>query len=116
MQKVLRTLLVQPASNAGIKKRQNARGRLKLSRGRFLKDEIKKDEWLTEVGKEIVKSDLDEAYRITLEDGRSLTNTNLKMIKKVKVRRFANTVSYEHMQSQMHNFWLELHRMGVFEG
>ena len=50
----MRMVLGLPAEGAALKKRANAVGRMKLRRGRFEREEIKKDQWLTAIGKELM--------------------------------------------------------------
>lgn len=111
--KFLETLLAQPSDLKKIRKRAATVGRVSLSRGRFRKDEIEKDEWLTEVGAEIVESDIKETYTIKLENGKVLTNSNLKLQKTVKVKRYANTVHYDQLEREMAVFQNELIRDGI---
>lgn len=106
--KVIKTILTQPKREDQLRKRANTVGRMTLSRGRFKKDEIHKDEWLTLVGAQLVESDAEESYSIFLENGKQLTNSNLKLQKKVKVRRYANTVHFGQLDRELKSFQREL--------
>lgn len=110
---LMRVLLARPEDPRKLRKRANTVGRMTLSRGRFLKDEIHKDEWLTEVGSEIVESDIEENYTIHLENGQQLTNRNLKVLKSVSVRRYANSVSFAHLKTHMETFLREIKGRGL---
>ncbi len=112
---VLDMLLTRPGAKEDIRKRANTVGRIHLSRGRFRKDEIEKDVWLTEIGSEVVESDTEEAYTIHLENGKVLTNRNLKLIKRVSVRRYANTVHYQQLENELAIFQKELISEGLIK-
>ncbi len=106
--KFLETMLRRPSEFEELRKRSQTVGRVTLSRGKFRKDEIEKDEWLTEIGSEIVESDIEDTYTIKLENGKTLTNRNLKLQKTVKVRRYANTVNYSQLENELAKFQKEL--------
>jgi hypothetical protein len=110
--RVLNAIWATPSSPDEIRRREAHHGRLVLSRGRFKKDEVKFDSWLTSVGEKIVEAD-DEEYVIVLEDDRRLTNSNLKMIKKVRVKRQYNTVSWVELKGHLSEFFRDLKGEGI---
>lgn len=110
--RVLRAIWASPSDPEDVLRREARHGRLTLSRGRFKKDELKFDPWLTSVGEQIVEAD-DEEYVIILEDDRRLTNTNLKMVKKVRVKRHYNTVNWTELKGHLSQFFNDLRREEV---
>src|SRR6202000_2617556 len=74
-----------PAGSENIRKRANTHGKLHLSRGKFKKEEIRKDEWLTDIGRTIIEDNIGE-YTIVLEDKSKISNLKLKVTKGVKLK------------------------------
>ena len=105
--RVMNAIWATPSDPNELKHRQENHGKLVLKRGRFKKDEIKYDQWLTNVGREIVAAD-DQEYKIILEDERVLTSTNLKMVKTVRIKRQYNTVNWVELRLQLEKFYKEL--------
>ena len=74
---VLERVFGEPDQASSLKKRASAKGRLFLTRGgKFKKEEIPKDDWLTDIGATVIEQDLDE-YKIKLEDGTTISSSNL---------------------------------------
>lgn len=110
--RVMDAIWTSPSNPEEMTRRGAHNGRLALSRGRFKKDEIKIDPWLTKVGERIVEED-DEDYSIVLEDGRRLTNSNLKVTRKVRVQKQYNTVSWKELKGHLAKFMGDLRGSGV---
>ncbi|WP_420397539.1 hypothetical protein [Nioella sp.] len=110
--RVLNAIWASPSGAEEIRRRESRHGRLVLSRGRFKKDEVKFDPWLTGVGEKIVEAD-DEDYTIVLEDERRLTSSNLKMVRKVRVKKQYNTVNWVELKRHLVEFFRELREQGV---
>lgn len=79
-------------------------GKITLSRGKFRPDEIQKDEWLTEIGEEILRGGSAEKYTIELEDGTSIKPDELQKSKTVRLSRHANTFSYSNAVAELVEF------------
>ena len=90
------------------KRRANALGKMVLKRGRFEKDEVNKDEWLTDIGRELMIAGSVERYTITLEDGTKVSNASLKKTRSVKLNRHANSFSFENAKAELDAFYKEL--------
>lgn len=88
-----------------LKKRANMIGRLRLSRGRFSKDEIQRDEWLTLVGREVAETGPSNGYTIVLADDRKISNKKLRKSQSAKLRRYANSFCYEHAKQALIKFY-----------
>lgn len=97
-----------------VQKRANAAGRISLSRGRFEKEEIQIDPWLSEIGAEILEAGSIENYKIVLEDNREIKGSMLKRIKKVQLNRHANSVSHLSALLALEAFRDELRNSGEF--
>jgi hypothetical protein len=109
---VLERVFGQPDSISRLRKRASAKGSLKLTRGgKFKKDEIPKDEWLTDIGATIIEQDLED-YKILLEDGTAISSSNLKVMRSVKLNRHANTFSVDDAKIQTAAFYDELKNDG----
>lgn len=113
--RVIRMIFGVPMDNATVRKRANAVGRMILKRGHFSADEIKKDEWLTSVGEEIVVADSSERYSITLEDGAKISNSKMKISKVAKLKRHANSYDYESAKLHLENYFNELSDRGSLD-
>lgn len=110
---VFRSILAKPLRQEDVRKRQNAVGRLKLTRGRFLKSErVEKDEYLTEIGERIFESDFSDDYTIILENGRALRPSNLKVVRTYEVESFANSISYPQVKLAAADFARHLSASG----
>lgn len=92
---------------SGLKKRANLIGKLRLSRGRFSKHEVRHDEWLTMIGSEIVTAGSSDGYTIVLENKRRISNKQLRKSQSVRLRRYANSFSYEHAKQAMIQFYYD---------
>ena len=79
------------------------RAKLHVTRGRLTKEEVTTDAWLTNLGTEIIDSSFSEDYKIILEDDNVISNQNLKVTRKVGIRKHANSVSYEHTKERLIN-------------
>jgi hypothetical protein len=82
-------------------------GKLQLRRGKFSKDEVKRDEWLTMIGEEILTAGSSDSYTIVLENGRKISNKQLRKSQSVKLRRYANSFSYEHAKQALIQFYYD---------
>lgn len=112
---ILERVFGQPDDTSSLKKRSSAKGRLLLSRGgRFQKEEIQKDDWLTDIGETVIKQDLDE-YKIKLEDGTTISTSNLKVMKPVRLARHGNTFSVAEAKLQTETFFEELQSNGSLD-
>lgn len=103
-----------PDTVNGLKKRANTSGRVILSRGKFKKEEIHKDEWLTDIGAEVIENDLED-YTIVLEDGSKISSSTLKVTKSVKINKFANSISYDGAKAELAQFYKELETNGSLD-
>ncbi len=105
---VLERVFGQPDETSRLKKRASAKGSLKLTRGgRFKRDEIPKDDWLTDIGATIIEQDLED-YKIWLEDGTAISSSNLKVMRSVKLNKHANTFSVDDAKIHTAAFYEEL--------
>lgn len=103
--RIMRMILGMPAQDAALRKRANAIGRMTLKRGRFERDEIQKDEWLTAVGKELMIAGSSDHFTIILEDKTKISNSNLRKSRCVKLRRHANSYSFEHAKMELEAYY-----------
>lgn len=101
--RIMDMIFGMPSDGDRIKKRANAIGRMILKRGRFRKDEVQKDQWLTNIGKELTTTDSSESFTIILEDDTKVSNSMLKKSKLVKLPRHANSFSFEHAKWELEN-------------
>ncbi len=106
--KVVKSVFATPDDKDAIRKRANAVGKLSLRRGRFEKDELEKDQWLTEIGAEILEEGVSEDFKIRLEDGSTVSNSSLKKSKSVKLKRYANSFSYDGAKLELKNYFKAL--------
>jgi hypothetical protein len=114
-QKILEKIFGVPSNAESVRKRANTHGRLILSRGgKFKKEEIKRDDWLTSVGETIIDSGADD-YRIILEDGTKIATAKLKVSKSVKLKKVANTISYAEAKLALFQFYEELQNNGSLD-
>jgi hypothetical protein len=111
--KLLSHLFETPDAN-GPKKRTNTLARLTLTRGKFKKDEIEKDEWVTEIGEIVAESDIDD-YTITLEDGTKISTKNLTTSKKCNITKHANTLDYDSVKEELTAYYKELKKTGQLD-
>lgn len=96
---VFKSILAKPLCEEDVRRRQNAVGRLRLNRGRFLKsEEVEKDKYLTSIGEQIFGSDFSDDYTIILENGKALKPNNLKVTRTYGVEVFANSISYPQIK------------------
>ncbi|MDD7973192.1 hypothetical protein [Roseinatronobacter alkalisoli] len=106
--RIMQMIFGMPADDAGLRKRANAMGRLVLKRGRFTKDEIQKDQWLTNIGKELMIAGSSDNFTIILEDKTKVSNSMLKKTKTVNLRRHANSFSFDHAKMELEAYYREL--------
>lgn len=111
--RVIQMIFGLPAGDRAIKHRANAQGRMTLKRGRFEKDEVNKDEWLTEIGQELTIAGSADNYKMVLEDGTKISNTALKKSKPVKIRRHANSFSFDHAKAELQQYYSDLRADGA---
>ena len=110
----MQKILGSPDDTHSLRKRANVTGRLVLRRGRFVKEELEKDEWLTDIAETIIDSRFDD-YTIELEDGTKVSTAKLKVNKPVKLKRFANTVDTKEAKAALETYYKELQRNGALE-
>ena len=108
MRGVLRALLTSPKGDGIHRKRAATQGRIRLNRGRFTKDEFKKDEWLTDVAVAVLEERDGPEYTIILENGKKITASDLKMQKRVSLPKHATTVSYLATKNALIDFSREV--------
>lgn len=106
--RIMSMILGVSSNDTGTRHRANALGKMVLRRGRFEKDEVQKDDWLTEIGTELMVAGSVEKYTITLEDGTKVSNASLKKSRSVKLKRHANSFSFESAKAELENFYREL--------
>ena len=107
--KLMRMIFGMPTSNGSeSRKRANAVGRIVLKRGRFKTDELKRDQWLTEIAKEVAEDSAPDIYKITLEDGSKISNSNLRKAKSVKINRHANSYDFNNARLELEIFLRDL--------
>jgi hypothetical protein len=98
----IKMIFASPPNRQKASARANTVARMTLARGRFMKEEERKDEWLTGVGVAIMEEQSDD-FKIVLEDGTEISNSKLKKTKRVKLKRHANS------------FWIDSARMALIE-
>lgn len=106
--RVMRMILGMPDDNATLKKRANAIGRMTLKRGRFKKDEVPRDQWLTDIGKELMIAGSSDSFTIILEDKTRVSNSSLKKSKIANLRRHANSFSFDHAKMELEAYYRDL--------
>lgn len=106
--RIMQMILGMPADDVGLRKRANAIGRMVLKRGRFTKDEIHRDQWLTDIGKELMIAGSSESFTIILEDKTRVSNSMLKKSKTANLRRHANSFSFDHAKMELEAYYQEL--------
>lgn len=106
--RIMRMILAMPAQDAELRKRANAIGRMTLKRGRFERDEIPKDAWLTAIGKELMIAGSSDHFTIVLEDKTKISNSNLRKSKSVQLRRHANSYSFENAKMELEEYYKAL--------
>lgn len=104
---------VDPAED--VKKRSGSVGRMKLSRGRYEKDEVEKDVWLTRIGQEILQDDLTNDFTIVLEDNSRIKNDTLRQSKSVDLPRYANSFSVDHAKLALIDYFNRLVASGALD-
>lgn len=115
MAQVIQKVLGSPDDESGLRKRASATGRLILKRGKkFKKEEIPKDEWLTDIAETVIDSSFDE-YTIELEDGTKISTSKLKVQKPVRLKRFGNTVDSAEMKAAILKYYGELTENGALD-
>lgn len=106
--RIMRMILAMPAQDAELRKRANAIGRMTLKRGRYERDEIPKDAWLTAIGKELMIAGSSDHFTIVLEDKTKISNSNLRKSKSVQLRRHANSYSFENAKMELEEYYKAL--------
>lgn len=106
--RIMQMILGMPEDDEALRKRANAIGRMVLKRGRFTKDEIHKDQWLTDIGKELMIAGSAESFTIILEDKTRVSNSMLKKSKIANLRRHANSFSFDHAKMELEAYYREL--------
>lgn len=106
--RIMRMILAMPAQDAELRKRANAIGRMTLKRGRFERDEIPKDAWLTAIGKELMIAGSSDHFTIVLEDKTKISKSNLRKSKSVQLRRHANSYSFENAKMELEEYYKAL--------
>lgn len=91
-----------------VRKRANSVGRMVLKSGKFTKEEIKKDQWLTNIGQELMNGGDSERFTITLNDGTTVSNSKLRKSKSVRLPRSASSYSFDHAKMELEAYYLEL--------
>ena len=110
--RIIQMIFGMPDNDTGIRKRANAVGRMVLKRGRFKSDEIRKDQWLTDIGKELMLAGSSERFKIILEDKTTVSNSMLKKSKTANLRRHANSYSFDHAKKALEAYYKELEADG----
>jgi len=110
---IFNSIFQSPIGPDDVVKRAQSTGRLFLSRGgKFKKEEISQDEWLTKIGTEIIAEE-SEDYLITLEDGNQISSSKLRVNKTVSLNRKGNnTFSREHAHLELLAYYNELKALG----
>lgn len=106
--RVWKALFLSPDEKENLRKRAAMSAKLTISRGRFKKEEVKKDDWMTHLGSEIVDSGFSDDYRLILEDDSVVSNQNLRVSKQVEIARHANSVSYAQTKLELSQYLKEL--------
>lgn len=104
----LQMALGMPEDASKLRKRANTTGRVILKRGRFTKEEVHQDQWLTELGRELMADETSESFKIVLEDNTKVSNSMLKKSKSVKLPRHANSFSFDHAKKELEAYYQEL--------
>ncbi|WP_421702675.1 hypothetical protein [Aliiroseovarius sp.] len=110
--RVMRMIFGLPSQKQVLRKRANAIGRMVLKRGRFKKDEVQKDQWLTDIGKELMIAGSSESFKIVLEDKTTVSNSMLKKTQSVRLPRHANSFSFERAKMELANWYEKLRNDG----
>ena len=114
--RIMKMVLGMPSNPDVTAVRANAVGRIVLKRGRFEKEEVHRDQWLTNIGHELMVAEPVEQYRITLEDGSKISNKSLKKSKTVRLRRHANSFSFDSAKAELGSYLQELRAEGALHG
>ncbi|MBO6789996.1 MAG: hypothetical protein JJ894_05590 [Dinoroseobacter sp.] len=114
--KVMQMIFGSPKKTDDLKHRANAAGRMVLTRGKFVKDEVPKDEWLTDIGQELMVAGSVDRYKIKLEDGTKISNASLKVSKQVLLKRHANSFSFSSAKSELAQWYIDLKSHGALSG
>lgn len=107
----LKSIFSSPTSIAEVRRRNETTARVYLKRGKFKKEEVRKDEWLTMIGTEIIKEEPKD-YTITLEDGSKIGTSTLHVSKSVDLNRHGNSFNREHSHLELINYYAELNSSG----
>ncbi|MEP6343823.1 MAG: hypothetical protein ABJ275_10965 [Maricaulaceae bacterium] len=112
---IFSSIFQSPISPEDVTRRTKSTGRLFLSRGgKFKKEEIAQDEWLTKIGADILSEGVED-YTITLEDGNQISSSKLRVNKTVSLNKKGNnTFSREHAHLALLEYYDELKALGSF--
>ncbi|MCH2165330.1 MAG: hypothetical protein MK098_11845 [Marinovum sp.] len=105
--RVLKKLFGEKVDAEETQRRAEMLGRVVLKRNRFRRDEVQKDQWLTEVGEEILTAGSADDFLIVLEDNSKIRADQLQRTKQVKINKHANTFSYSHAVMELSQFRLD---------
>ena len=114
--RIMKMIFGMPAESAEVRKRANSVGRMILRRGRFERDEVPKDQWLTDIGKELMIAGSSDAFKIVLEDETKISNSALRKSKSVSLRRHANSYSFDSAKLELEQYYNELSADGSLGG
>lgn len=114
--RIMQMVFGMPSDDTASKVRANAIGRMVLKRGRFESEEIRRDQWLADIGRELMVAEPVEKYKITLEDGSKISNNSLKKNKTVQLNRHANSFSFESAKMELEAYARELKAEGSYSG
>jgi hypothetical protein len=106
--RIIQMIFGKPADGGEVKRRANAIGKIVLKRGRFEKDEVRKDDWLTDIGVELADADAVDRFTLTLEDGTKVSNSMLRKSKTVLLPRHANSFSFDHAKKALEQYYKDL--------
>mgnify|MGYP003677910688 CR=1 FL=1 len=95
-------------SSDKIRRRANVVGHMQLSRGRFDAEEGPIDQWLTEIGAELIEASAPDSFRLELEDESKISESMMKKSKTVHLTKTANSFSYHNAKVELRNYLSEL--------
>jgi hypothetical protein len=111
--RVMQMIFGMPSDDTSARVRANAIGRMVLKRGRFESEEIRRDQWLIDIGRELMVAEPVDKYKIILEDGSKISNKSLKKSKTVQLNRHANSFSFESAKAELEAYSRELNSEGA---
>lgn len=112
---IFSSIFQKPLNPEDVAKRTQSTGRLFLSRGgKFKKEEVTQDEWLTKIGADVIAEENDD-YTITLEDGSQISSSKLRVSKTVSLNKKGNnTFNRESAHLELLTYYEELKALGSF--